>query len=309
MPHQLHQVRSEKQILSHFLFTNKIADYATLKVLLLQPSSPLLSAYINSFLKDDDSQKYLDVLLHYYDSHNLLPHLLLSLASFEIKSTNICNPLFRGNTLFSRIYSLYLTEYCSFFLTETSKALLNFLSAIHYDDKINNQEDISVIITTYFSLISDSFKYIPQELLWVLHCIYQKVLISRGKSDAMISINTLFFLRYLFIPFKETPSLFKIIQSQISSIFLHLQTVEHNEQTKPIVDLIDCILNKIYCITSPHSTHPKMFDSSSDNELLFILRSNKDLILSNYEGDPCDLSSLFSQHETSTVPINSHSDK
>ncbi|EDR27456.1 hypothetical protein EDI_092470 [Entamoeba dispar SAW760] len=255
MPQYLHQVRSEKQILSHFLFTNKIADYATLKVLLLQPSSPL------------------------------------------------------GNTLFSRIYSLYLTQYCSFFLTETSKALLNFLSAIHYDDKTNNQEDVSVIITTYFSLISDSFKYIPQELLWVLHCIYQKVLISRSKTDAMISINTLFFLRYLFIPFKETPSLFKIIQSQISSIFLHLQTVEHNEQTKPIVDLIDCILNKIYCITSPHSTHPKMFDSSSDDDLLFILRSNKDLILSNYEGDPCDLSSLFSQYETPIVPIHFHWNK
>ena len=199
--------------------TNRNPNHATLKMLLIKPLSPLLNAYKNSLLKNDGKQEHFDVLYNYYDSYNLTTQMLTSLAIIEIRSTNIANPLFRGNTAFSKFYTQYVNTKCNDFISRTSQTMIKMLNDMKYDDKqVVSDMKYYQIVQKYLKLIDDSFESIPLELLWLLHHIYKEVENLRGVKDAIMSINTLFFMRYLYIPFGRMPNLFKYLQTQITPL-------------------------------------------------------------------------------------------
>ena len=307
--------------------TNRNPNHATLKMMLIKPLSPLLDAYKNSLLKIDSPQEHYDVLYSYYESHNILTQLLTTLAIIEIRTTNTANPLFRGNTAFSKFYTTYVNTKCNKFINETSQKLIEMMTEMNYNDKESMSDtQYYQIIQKYFILIDNSFNSIPIELLWLLHNIYKEVETKRGIKEAILSINTLFFMRYLYIPFKNMPNLFKYIQSQITPLLFVVpnlsktsvvmtnttlkDAVNKNEMKKDekenknpeqiIIDLIDFILNNISLMKPPKINQNQirsLEDNSIDDKLLQIIQKNKENILEWYDGDENDLTPFFVEYK------------
>ncbi|ELP87854.1 hypothetical protein EIN_274210 [Entamoeba invadens IP1] len=270
------------------------ADDAMLQILFLAPYSPLLKSYVRTLLKTDCENRNIDVLMNYFTARKLLPQLLQTLAKFEVEQTNMCNPLFRGNTIFSKTYIFYLNKHCSDFVKETSSALLDFLSAIQFDDKSSASTTMySSIVSTYLSLLNESKRIIPKNLLWVIHGIYKVVLIKRNSTEALIGVNTLFFMRYLLIPFMKMPNLFKYIQSLITPIVCGKQVIQKNEEFYVIQELIDIITKEVLAPNTPRSYYMTKDQERTSNEMLVLLRTNREALIDNYDGDEMELSNLL----------------
>ncbi|BFU22822.1 GTPase-activator protein for Ras family GTPase [Entamoeba histolytica HM-1:IMSS-B] len=186
--------------------------------------SLLLNSYCNALIKNDGNPYHIKVLLEFYSSRGKLIDLLTNLAYDEIDSCNINNQIFRGNTLFTKIYAEYLRRYCSEFLASSTLQFIELLkSNKRYLDGFSlpkeSEEYRSCFregMRHYVKLVEQSKKLFPAHLREIIKNIFFKIKSNRGEQQAIRTISTLLYLRYLFIPFATYPSLLVEIQKVVN---------------------------------------------------------------------------------------------
>ena len=201
-----------------------------------EEDSKLLNVYCQTFIKGGEINQYhIKVLLKYFRSHGKMNKLLTTLAINEIENANRSNELFRGNTIFTRVYLEYLKNYCNDYLS----------SIVHKIETIMNKhqirQSISLIPTKQMSekqfekmykeiliFLSHEFKNIhniPQHLRYIIKQIYIKVVQVRDEKSAKNVLETLLFLRFILPPLSSNPELLKKIQILLKKANGKLSTI------------------------------------------------------------------------------------
>ncbi|KAL7718506.1 hypothetical protein QTN25_004139 [Entamoeba marina] len=268
-------------------------DKALLNLFCQNPPQ-LLLMYSKIFITKDINPHHIDLLVDYFASRNCLDHLLITLATEEIEKTNKSNELFRGNSTFTKVYTVYLKKYCQSYLQQTSIAFLNYLKTSSCSDikelQNNNEENDTVNsnVLTYCHLLLDNVTLIPVHLRFLLKTVYQKTTEIRNVDEANKAVSTLLFLRYLFVPFVSNPSLFKTIQSFITKVLLEMsskcsQQCVYNDLMFSIKQLLITLMKGD--INEETEGVDIVQSEKTFFEMINILKENKKKVADSFDGD------------------------
>ncbi|KAL7722566.1 Ras-GAP domain-containing protein [Entamoeba marina] len=197
----------------------------SMRELFLGDDSTLLYAYCESLIKQDSNPRYIKVLLMYYASRGKLVELMQKLSEREIETSSIHNQLFRGNSIFTKVYNQYINLYCSQYLQSTTHKFLQYLNEMNIDfvleDCLENKSSYEQLTTNVLQLFStillDTIDAIPSHLRLILRALYKNVTELRGQNKANCAFKTLFFLRYLLTPLLRSPEILKILQKAVTN--------------------------------------------------------------------------------------------
>ncbi|KAL7720096.1 Ras-GAP domain-containing protein [Entamoeba marina] len=188
---------------------NKKSQEEQLRKLLFCFPSDFLIAYSNALLKGEPNPFHITELLKFFSSRGRLTDLLTNLAYTELETINIHNELFRGNTPFTKVFSTYLHRYCSDYLSQTTHKLLA---------SVNSTTSIDEILMSFSKILTQTRNQFPCHLKIILQKIHSTVSVLRGTSSARRAIATLLFLRYIFTPLTQSPSILKVVQRIVSEV-------------------------------------------------------------------------------------------
>ncbi|KAL7714147.1 Ras GTPase-activating protein [Entamoeba marina] len=217
----------------------KQSNEEILTELYFNKDSKLLLAFCKSLIgRNDFSNYHIRILLKFYKSRGKLTDLLITLAENEIETSNPQNELFRGNSIFTRVYAEYLRNYCSQFLQSVIQPIeeLIFTTKTRQSPGLptsdENRSNVFVssllrdVLIVFSETLVDAIDQLPPHLRLILRHIFQKVLTKRGEDSACHVFETLLFLRFLLPPLSTTPQLLKQIQLLLKSctgkiLFVH----------------------------------------------------------------------------------------
>ncbi|EDR29896.1 hypothetical protein EDI_111780 [Entamoeba dispar SAW760] len=265
--------------------------------------SLLLNSYCTALIKNDGNPYHIKVLLEFYSSRGKLIDLLTNLAYDEIDGCNINNQIFRGNTLFTKIYAEYLRRYCSEFLASSTLQFIELLKTNkHYLDGFSLPKESEGYrscfregMRHYVKLLEQSKRLFPAHLREIIKNIFFKVKSNRGEQQAIRTISTLLYLRYLFIPFATYPSLLVEIQKVVTEttkrdhLILYSPIPKEKQFCSEFIHFIERTL--ISVITGPTSFSTSIRGISALNQekslvsLVSIIRQEMKLISKFYPND------------------------
>ena len=130
LPHpfnDLLQPNKEEMLVNHFFDDPKFLD-----------------AYCKSFITGKENSSYnCRMLLKFFKSRGKLHELLRRVYTTEIETTSVHNPLFRGNTLFTKLYNEYTKTYCKEYMNNIMQPVLSFLEKYKSIDKQNQMKEVN----------------------------------------------------------------------------------------------------------------------------------------------------------------------
>ncbi|ELP92113.1 hypothetical protein EIN_380200, partial [Entamoeba invadens IP1] len=275
-----------QQRISNYLTTRRTIEM-TLKEMLFTTPSPLLDAYATLMNGISVNHHLVTVLLNFFASRGKVVQLIEYFSKNEVSSTNRCNPLFRGNTSFIRIYSLYLRTFCAEFISSTSVQLLKDFEGVESIDD-------AMILENFSALLLENSDKIPTHLKIILRSIYNYVLSIRGADDARNAFVTLLFLRYLYTPFMKNVQILKLLQKANIDIFL----LKKYEMSFPLAQFrraVDVLFTQ--CIKEPLENGSILLNptlqGTSFKEMFETLKFEMSRISNVYRGDFNDVFSLI----------------
>ncbi|KAL7714723.1 Ras-GAP domain-containing protein [Entamoeba marina] len=202
--------------------TSRKSQEESLTEMFFQKDSELLNCYCESLIKNETNPSCIGTLLEFWFSRGKLVELLTNLAEKEIQTTNVHNQLFRGNTVFSKVYSKYLSKYCGGYIKETSYPFLDFIKEKYglngIEDALKNDNEKYTICHIFSTFLLDNVDLIPPHFKEIFQNIYSFVFQKLGEEQANKVFVTLLFLRYLLTPFITSPNLLVTIQKVLSDL-------------------------------------------------------------------------------------------
>ncbi|EDR29601.1 hypothetical protein EDI_319780 [Entamoeba dispar SAW760] len=265
-----------------------------LQSMLLTPPSFLLQAYIKALLKKEiNDSSHFDMLFHYFKCRKQIPRLLHQMAELEIEWTKKCNPLFRGNTAFTKAYSLYLKESCGIVIESITNKFNKVIQRVQTDQSLLNEVEQESAVSTYCRLLKEALSNIPKDLFYILNGIYELTKLKRNEEEARKAINTLLFMRFLYTPLIQSPSLFKKIQTIISSIVLNKEVKITDKNIEGIDEIIKSIIKGYYVPSTSLISSSEEELETTGKEMMKILQLNKKKIIKKYLGDDRDLNFII----------------
>ncbi|EAL45844.1 Ras GTPase-activating protein, putative [Entamoeba histolytica HM-1:IMSS-B] len=281
-----------------------------LQSMLLTPPSFLLQAYIKALLKKETSDSsHFDILFHYFKCRKQVPRLLYQMAELEIEWTKKCNPLFRGNTAFTKAYALYLKESCEIIIENITNKFNEVTQRVQTDQSLLNEVEQEYAISTYCGLLKEALSNIPKDLFYILNGIYSLTKLKRNEEEARKAINTLLFMRFLYTPLIQSPSLFKKVQTIISSIVLNKEVKIIDKNIEGIDEIINSIIKGCYVLSTPPISSYEEELEFTGKEMMKTLQLNKKKIIKKYLGDDRDLNFIIqtsSKKQTHTENFITH---
>ncbi|KAL7721824.1 Ras-GAP domain-containing protein [Entamoeba marina] len=267
----------------------------SLRELFFENNNSLLYAYCDTLIKNDVNPYYIEVLMDFWSSRGKLVDLMLLLAKREILNENPNNQLFRGNTIFSKVYAKYLSSCCNSYLNETSNAFVEFITE-SYDEQgiqevMKNDNLKGDMMSTFSELLLDNIHLIPSHFRVLLQTIYSLVMKERGEEHADKTFITLLFLRYLFIPFVKTPSVLISFQKCMSEAFTKTTTPSilntyHMEEVKKNVKYLIASIKRGPAMHSVSLKGVSMQkQEKSLNQILEVIKREMKNISRIYDGD------------------------
>ena len=174
------------------------------------------------FVKSTSYQHNTQTLIKYFKSRGKLVELVTSIAMQEIETTNRHNELFRGNTIFTRVFTEYIKLYCRDYLEAVIEALQDVLPAhegrsatVHSNPA--TQDVVNNVLEVLSDVLVENFVALPPHLLVVLRQIYSMARSARGELAAQNVLETLVFLRFVLPPLSHHAALLK----QITALLKH----------------------------------------------------------------------------------------
>ncbi|BFU21295.1 Ras GTPase-activating protein, putative [Entamoeba histolytica HM-3:IMSS] len=285
--------------------TLRPSNEEVLASMFLEKNSRLLYSYSQALISKSDYNSYhIRILLKFFKSRGKLTHLITNLSDIEIETTNYNNELFRGNSVFTRVFSEYLKNYCNEFLQLIISPIQEIIkevktknqpSILTGDDSLNGLLlacTIKDVLEKMAVSITKNTCLLPPHLRYILRHIYNSVYLIRGEEASKHVLETLIFLRFILPPLAQTPQLLKKLQSLLKmangKIFSRFSDDKHETLTTREETLFISSVNTFYrgIITGPLSFATsfkgvkRSEQDESYNDIVQVIRSEMNRISS-----------------------------
>ena len=249
----------------------------------------MLEAYCQTFITGEENASYnIRMLLKFFKSRGKLHELLTRIYTKEIETTSVHNPLFRGNTLFTKIYNEYTKTYCKEYFNKIMQPIVALLEQFKSQEE---QPSEDVIYAKTLELFTDLLKKYPppSTLMICLHGLYRKVIIDRSETIACNVIQTLLFLRFLLTSLSHHGTILRKLQMLMkkSGQLLNASQVKRlTPQETEFIRVVNITYSMIFNCPYGEQTVFKGYDESEQEEsfkgILNIIRTNMNKFYANY---------------------------
>ncbi|ELP89564.1 hypothetical protein EIN_525090 [Entamoeba invadens IP1] len=289
---------------------NRKSPEERMRRMLFNFPSPLLKTYCEVFVKPEGCNYfYVKTLLQFYSSRGKLTDLLINLAFEEIEKTNCHNALFRGNTVFTRVFFYYLNHYCSDFLTRTTRKVVNEINSNEKYSRLNElsrdsdefKKAFEDILKVFTNTLKEEKPQFPSHLQEILRSIFTQINDYRDKKQALSTTTTLLFLRFLLTPFSAVPNVLIETQKLITEITNKRKSctfiTQSTDQTTNFKRSIESYIEGVLFGPTTFALSNRGFDySEQENSLIALINVIKQemrIFSTKYKGDFDEVFSLL----------------